>query len=151
MVSNGATVGPIVLVTLESSLATRVEKVDQKGSTSAAARYVASRHQVDESIVHHDRIRVLYRDRQLINWEPEVGRCVVSLAILCWLVPTDHASNCQYEPIANECQRCTVPCSLHLIALIYEHVGIYHEALGEWGALTRTTTHDVYTSVRCLC
>ena len=136
MVSNRATVGPIVLVTLESSLAARVKKVDQEGSTSAAARYVASRHQVDESIVHHDCIRVLHRDRQLINWEPEIGRCVISLAILCWLVPTDHASNRQHEPIADERQRCTVPCSLHLISLVYEHVGIYHEALGERGALT---------------
>ena len=125
--------------------------MDQDGSIASAARYIASWHQIDESIVHHDCIRVLYRDRQLINWEPEVRSCIISLTIFCWLVPADHATNRQYEPISNERQRCTKPCSFHLITLIYEHVGINHEVSSEWGALTRTTTHYVNTCVRCLC
>ena len=125
--------------------------MDQDGSISSAARYVASWHQIDKSVVHHDCIRVLHCDRQFINWEPEICRCIISLAILRWLVPTDHTSNRQHEPISNERQWCTKPCSFHLITLIYEHVGINHEAIGEWGALTRTSAHDVYTCVRCLC
>ena len=110
--------------------------MDQDGSITSATRYIVSWHEVDESIVHHNSISVLHCDRQLINWEPEICRCIVSLAILCWLVPTDHTSNCQYEPIPYECQWSTKPCSLHLISLIYEHVGINHEAIGQWGALT---------------